>query len=107
MLPICDSRSRSASSPGSIHWVRRSGGFIPERSSRPEAVAISLPRLGLELSSRCVALGTGELAAGYGAISPGLFNAWSRGVRTALVADGGLIAHTGLPAFRRAGAAEG
>jgi NitT/TauT family transport system substrate-binding protein len=36
-----------------------------------------------------VALGTGELAAGYGGISPGLFNAWGRGVRTVLVADGG------------------
>src|SRR3954447_26324196 len=38
-----------------------------------------------------VALGTGELAAGYGAISPGLFNAWSRGVRIAVVADGGRL----------------
>jgi NitT/TauT family transport system substrate-binding protein len=38
-----------------------------------------------------VALGTGELAAGYGAISPGLFNAWTRGVRIAVVADGGRL----------------
>jgi NitT/TauT family transport system substrate-binding protein len=35
------------------------------------------------------ALGAGELTAGYGGISPGLFNAWGRGVRTLLVADGG------------------
>ncbi len=35
-----------------------------------------------------VALGTGELAAGYGGASPGLLNAWSRGVHTLLVADG-------------------
>lgn len=35
-----------------------------------------------------VALGTGELAAGYGGASPGLLNAWNRGVGTKLVADG-------------------
>ena len=35
-----------------------------------------------------VALGTGELAAGYGVISPGLLNAWTRGVGIRLVADG-------------------
>jgi NitT/TauT family transport system substrate-binding protein len=34
------------------------------------------------------ALGTGELSAGYGVISPGLYNAWARGVRTTIVADG-------------------
>lgn len=34
------------------------------------------------------ALGTGELSAGYGVVSPGLYNAWARGVRTTIVADG-------------------
>jgi NitT/TauT family transport system substrate-binding protein len=36
-----------------------------------------------------VGLGTGELAAGFAGASPGLFNAWARGVRTVFVADGG------------------
>lgn len=36
-----------------------------------------------------VGLGTGELAAGFAGASPGLFNAWARGVRIVFVADGG------------------
>jgi len=36
-----------------------------------------------------VGLGTGELSAGFAGASPGLFNAWARGVRTVFVADGG------------------
>jgi NitT/TauT family transport system substrate-binding protein len=35
-----------------------------------------------------VGLGTGELAAGYAGWSPGLFNAWARGVRISFVANG-------------------
>lgn len=35
-----------------------------------------------------VGLGTGELTAGFAGASPGLFNAWARGVRTVFVADG-------------------
>src|SRR4051812_30244006 len=36
-------------------------------------------------------LGTGELTAGYGSSSPGLFSGWARGVNTMLVADGGRL----------------
>jgi NitT/TauT family transport system substrate-binding protein len=36
-------------------------------------------------------LGTGELTAGYGSSSPGLFSGWTRGVNTMLVADGGRL----------------
>jgi NitT/TauT family transport system substrate-binding protein len=35
-----------------------------------------------------VGLGTGELAAGFAGASPGLFNAWARGVGIVFVADG-------------------
>lgn len=36
-------------------------------------------------------LGTGELALGQGAVSPGLYNAWGRDIRTLVVADGGTL----------------
>jgi ABC-type nitrate/sulfonate/bicarbonate transport system substrate-binding protein len=77
-------------------------GYIPLLACGPLFVANDrgyLREAGLDVemirfnsgAEMVVALGTGELAAGYGAISPGLFNAWSRGVRTALVADGGRL----------------
>ncbi len=84
--------------PARAQW-RVKIGYIPLLSAGPLFLAEErgyLREAGLDAelvrfnsgAEMVVGLGTGELAAGYGGASPGLLNAWGRGVRILWVADG-------------------
>jgi NitT/TauT family transport system substrate-binding protein len=62
-------------------YVANDRGYLRDAGLDVEMVRFAA---GVEMAA---ALGTGELTAGYAAVSPALFNAWTRGVRTMVVLD--------------------
>ena len=55
-----------------------------------QEVGVKVERVLFQSGAEMVAsLGTGELALGAGALSPGLYSSWARNIRTLVVADGG------------------
>ncbi len=62
-------------------YLANDRGYLRDAGLDVEMVRFSA---GVEMGA---ALGTGELAAGYTAVSPALFNAWGRGVTTILALD--------------------
>ncbi len=62
-------------------YLANDRGYLREAGLDVEMVRFAA---GVEMGA---ALGTGELAAGYTAISPAMFNAWGRGVNTVVALD--------------------